>query len=192
MARKEERRVEILEAATKVFASKGFHAAKVEEIAEEARVGKGTIYEYFASKSELFDHMVDYMLTKYNQGLEAVLMSQDHIADSLLEAALYLGGIMQEVIGWAQAIMDTPQSISRETMALMMNRNATSLEILQQALERAKARGQLRQDLDCYVTAHVIAGAFNHYLGRTLFMKGELNMADVTKVVEVLLKGILI
>jgi len=191
MARKEERRVEILEAATKVFASKGFHAAKVEEIADAARVGKGTIYEYFASKSELFDHMVDYMLTKYNQGLEAVLMSQDHIADSLLEAALYLGGIMQEAIGWAQAIMATPQSISRETMILMMNRNAISLEILQHALERAKSRGQLRPDLDCYVASHVIAGAFNHYLGRTLFMKGELSIADATKVVEVLLNGIL-
>lgn len=44
----------ILGAARDVFARAGFSPASVEEIARRAQVGKGTIYEHFGSKEELF------------------------------------------------------------------------------------------------------------------------------------------
>jgi AcrR family transcriptional regulator len=44
----------ILQAARSVFASKGYEAATVDEIAEFAGIAKGTIYCYFPSKFELF------------------------------------------------------------------------------------------------------------------------------------------
>jgi len=40
-------------AATRVFARKGFHAARAEEIAEEAGIAVGTIYNYFDSKAQI-------------------------------------------------------------------------------------------------------------------------------------------
>ncbi|TLM97504.1 helix-turn-helix transcriptional regulator, partial [bacterium] len=52
-----EKRVQIIKAAIKVFSEKGFHDAKVEDIAQQADVGKGTVYEYFSSKTELFQEM---------------------------------------------------------------------------------------------------------------------------------------
>ena len=48
------RREQILEAAVRVFAQRGFGNATVAEIAEEARVAAGTIYNYFESKEDLF------------------------------------------------------------------------------------------------------------------------------------------
>ncbi len=51
---KEEKRNHILEAAIKVFAKLGLPNAKMMHIAEAAGIGKGTIYEYFKSKEELF------------------------------------------------------------------------------------------------------------------------------------------
>jgi TetR/AcrR family transcriptional regulator len=45
---------EILEAARKVFARRGFAGATVEEIAETAGVAKGTVYLYFPSKREVY------------------------------------------------------------------------------------------------------------------------------------------
>lgn len=47
------RRSQILEAATRVFASKGFHAATIRDIAREAGIADGTIYLYFKSKPDL-------------------------------------------------------------------------------------------------------------------------------------------
>ncbi|MCF8062682.1 MAG: TetR/AcrR family transcriptional regulator [Deltaproteobacteria bacterium] len=52
--RKFQKRQRIIEAAARVFARKGFFNASVAEIAAEAGVGKGTLYEYVASKSDLF------------------------------------------------------------------------------------------------------------------------------------------
>ena len=47
------RRAHILEAAIKVFAEKGFHAATIKDVAAEAGVADGTIYNYFANKTAL-------------------------------------------------------------------------------------------------------------------------------------------
>ncbi|MEL7564771.1 MAG: TetR/AcrR family transcriptional regulator [Dehalobacterium sp.] len=52
-----DKRLRIMQAAAQVFAQKGFHRAKMEEIARAADVGKGTVYEYFSSKEQLFIEM---------------------------------------------------------------------------------------------------------------------------------------
>jgi AcrR family transcriptional regulator len=44
----------IVEAAAAVFAERGFQAARVADVAERAGIGKGTVYEYFRSKEDLF------------------------------------------------------------------------------------------------------------------------------------------
>jgi AcrR family transcriptional regulator len=49
----EARRNQILDAATKVFAKKGFHRTSTKEIAQTAGISEGTIYNYFTTKSDL-------------------------------------------------------------------------------------------------------------------------------------------
>ena len=56
--RKEARPAEILDAALKVFAHKGFAAARMDDIAKEAGVTKGTIYLYFENKETVFKSLV--------------------------------------------------------------------------------------------------------------------------------------
>lgn len=51
---KKEKKRHILKAAIRVFAKSGLAQAKIRQIAEAAGIGKGTIYEYFSSKEELF------------------------------------------------------------------------------------------------------------------------------------------
>jgi AcrR family transcriptional regulator len=56
--RKQARPAEILDAALKVFAQKGFAVARMDDIAREAGVTKGTIYLYFESKEAVFKSLV--------------------------------------------------------------------------------------------------------------------------------------
>jgi AcrR family transcriptional regulator len=56
--RKEARPAEILDAALKVFAEKGFAGARMEDIARRAGVSKGTIYLYFENKDAVFKTLV--------------------------------------------------------------------------------------------------------------------------------------
>ncbi len=53
------RRKQILDAATQVFAEKGFHRATIKDIARVARIADGTIYTYFASKDEVLLAVLD-------------------------------------------------------------------------------------------------------------------------------------
>ena len=52
------RRAQILDAATAVFAEKGYHRATTREIARRAGVAEGTIYNYFESKADLLIGMI--------------------------------------------------------------------------------------------------------------------------------------
>jgi len=56
---KEEMRNGILDAAMRVFANKGYHAASVSDVAEAAGLAKGTLYIYFESKDAMTIAIVD-------------------------------------------------------------------------------------------------------------------------------------
>ena len=52
--RRQNKKSLIIEAAARVFASRGYNGTLIADIAREAGIGKGTIYEYFPSKVDLF------------------------------------------------------------------------------------------------------------------------------------------
>jgi AcrR family transcriptional regulator len=61
---KEIRRKQILDAALAVFSRKGYGEATIPDIAEEAGVGVGTIYNYYESKRDLLVSLIhDYVMT---------------------------------------------------------------------------------------------------------------------------------
>lgn len=60
---REARRREILDAAIRLFAEKGFEQTTLDEIAQKAEFGKGTIYHYFKNKEEL-------IITYLQEGVE--------------------------------------------------------------------------------------------------------------------------
>ena len=69
----------ILRASAEVFAEQGYNAATIDAIAERAQVGKGTIYEYFPNKQELFFAVFDDYITS----MEAVArQSMDQLSGS--------------------------------------------------------------------------------------------------------------
>jgi AcrR family transcriptional regulator len=57
----------ILRAATEVFAEQGYQAATMDAIAERAGIGKGTVYEYFRNKQELFFAVFDDYINSMEQ-----------------------------------------------------------------------------------------------------------------------------
>jgi AcrR family transcriptional regulator len=57
--RRAKKRGQILETASRIFATRVYHLVTMEEIAHAARVGKGTLYRYFPSKEDLYLAIVD-------------------------------------------------------------------------------------------------------------------------------------
>jgi len=69
---KAEKMHEIAKAALNLFAARGFSATSVEQIAEAVGIGKGTVYEYFPSKEEIFVRAItDWMMDLLNRVIES-------------------------------------------------------------------------------------------------------------------------
>ena len=70
--RSAERRDAILSAALDEFSTRGFEAARLDDVARRAGVAKGTIYLYFRDKESLFQELIRSMLTPLVGTIEAL------------------------------------------------------------------------------------------------------------------------
>ncbi|MBA3010908.1 MAG: TetR/AcrR family transcriptional regulator [Proteobacteria bacterium] len=89
--KKELKKDQILGAAGIVFSQKGFHQAKMDEIAVLAKVAKGTLYYNFSSKSELFAATV-------TQGLNRIMAQIKAELESDLPFMAHLKGLISSIV----------------------------------------------------------------------------------------------
>ncbi len=85
----DERKKEILDAATEIFSSKGYRAASVTDVLERAGIARGTFYHYFGSKKDVFLELIEFYFTEFEKVLEEChieLMSALDAGTSPLEA----------------------------------------------------------------------------------------------------------
>lgn len=81
---KQKRRKQILDASLEVFIKEGFHSGTVEDIANRADLGKGTIYEYFSSKQNIFEQMILSNLTEYLELSKEITGKENTVRDKLI------------------------------------------------------------------------------------------------------------
>lgn len=122
---KEEKKQQILEAAIRVFARLGLPNTKMLHIAEVAGIGKGTIYEYFKSKEDLFIAAFNAFIKESKLKIDKMLQSVVHPEEKL---RMYFRGwskfmdsdliefadIMLDM--WAEGIRHGQQKIDLKTM----------------------------------------------------------------------------
>jgi AcrR family transcriptional regulator len=144
------KRQPIIEAAVQVFAEKGYAGAVVADIARRANIGKGTIYEYFASKEDLFFAVFQWYLERTNEAVSGSLAPPEPSAARRLEAL-------------SRAVMALWVEI-KDTYALVMEFWAASSSAAQR--ERFKeafreAYRQFRQRLTALIGEGIASGEFD-------------------------------
>jgi AcrR family transcriptional regulator len=112
------RRAEMLQAAGEIFAAKGYAAATVDDIAARAGVSKGTMYNYFDSKQELFLQLLTASISEDEAHSDDIIAQAGLTAREKLDAILdwWLGRFAQfQQIGrlvlefWATAAREGDQ-----------------------------------------------------------------------------------
>ena len=78
----------IINAATKVFAKKGFFHAKVSDIAKEAQVADGTIYLYFDNKDDILISLFEEQMTVVLENMMAELSQEEDVVRKIEKFAL--------------------------------------------------------------------------------------------------------
>jgi AcrR family transcriptional regulator len=139
-----DKRLRIIEAATAVFSRKGFHKAKVEEIAEKAEVGKGTVYEYFASKKELFLEMIFYAHQQYGDFLEKELSRVKTFHDGLQKLFDVTMQFMRQHREMALVLMADHPMIDEDIHAALRQKEQQLLRFMSKMLQDVAQRGEIR------------------------------------------------
>lgn len=80
----EDRERQIIEAAMAVFAREGFHDARMEDIAKESQLGKGTLYLYFKSKDAIIAALLRYFFNLQLKRLRAIEGGEGSVSDLLM------------------------------------------------------------------------------------------------------------
>jgi AcrR family transcriptional regulator len=145
------RRQQIIDAAYRCFARKGFHQATMRDIYEEANLSPGAVYHYFDSKDAIIQASFEF---DYDRGFAqfAAAVATDDPVQALRElvdfffrglaGAAALGAGRVNVQSWGEALVN-PTLL--ETIRGVLDRY---LESLSQIVQRGQAAGQFDPSLD--------------------------------------------
>ncbi|MDL2217698.1 TetR/AcrR family transcriptional regulator [Christensenellaceae bacterium OttesenSCG-928-M15] len=92
-----DRKKQILDVAEALFAAKGFHGTRVDEIAKQANVNKATIYYYFSSKQAILDYLIEEFLNSFVNTSKS-LLSSSSFTDTF-KNAIHAEGDTIEIMG---------------------------------------------------------------------------------------------
>jgi TetR/AcrR family transcriptional regulator, fatty acid metabolism regulator protein len=166
----ENKRTLIRNAAVRAFAKKGYHACRVSDIAEEAGVAYGLVYHYFGSKEAV---------------LEAVFRETWQAMLDAIQAVEELGEPAPEQVRKVAAIVlrtwhndpDLVRVLVREVTRSPQLQNeigeiVLAFQALERIIERGKAEGSFRADLDSRLAATMVYGTLEEIL--TGWVMGQL------------------
>lgn len=81
----EERKNQILDAATEVFIQKGFDEARMDDIVDEAGLSKGALYWYFKSKDEIIISILDRIFQREFRQIDALKYAEGSASENILQ-----------------------------------------------------------------------------------------------------------
>jgi AcrR family transcriptional regulator len=188
----EDKRRQLLDAAVRVFARKGFHASRVGDIAEEAGVAHGLLYHYFRSKDQVLEavfhenwRILLARIASVEESDEPAADQIRHIAAIVLRTWLHLPDVVRVVVREFGRSPELAERIGELTLPI---------EAIQRVIARGIERGEFRQDLDPVFAATVVYGSIDELLtgwvlGRLPAGEEDVAAAEQT-LIEVTLVGL--
>ena len=152
----------ILDAALEVFARKGFHEAKISEIARAAGVADGTIYLYFKNKDDLLISLFEAKLESINSGLRQELEQITDQKQRLAHIIRYHLRLALENPTLAAFITIELRRSGKFMKEYAKSQLAEYLAQWGSVIDEGKASGTFRDDLSTGILKHILFGALDH------------------------------
>jgi AcrR family transcriptional regulator len=186
------RRRRIREAAVTVFATKGYHDARVSDIAREAGVAHGLVYHYFAGKEQLLQDVFRRTWLHIEQGLRTIERSNGSAADKLTDVVrLLLGSYLISPDLVRVVVLEVTRS---GHLRAQVDEIAESFTIIERIIAAGQQAGELRSDIPARLVSFVFWGAVDEVLTGWVFGTLPSSDADVAQaesaVVELVLRGL--
>jgi AcrR family transcriptional regulator len=152
-----ERPQELLEAALRVFAARGYRNTRLEEVATAAGVTKGALYHYFANKEELLLRALEAYRARAFGRVEEALRAEGGPSSVRLRVAIreLFGNrdpARRDVLLLLQSVAHDAPAVYRDWLT---SGPVRAWRIIADLIEDGKASGEFRVDVDTEVTARI-------------------------------------
>jgi len=188
--RSDDKRRRILDAAVKVFARKGYFAARVSDVAKRAGVADGTIYLYFRNKEDILVSLFDEVMA-------------EHVAAGRLEIARLRGAPARlraiaahhlRLLGENQDLAVVFQVELRQSTKFMERFTASwfsdYLGLVSEVIEQGQQEGTLRADLPRKLLAKALFGALDEMVTSWILGRRDYDLGNLAApVVDLFLQG---
>ncbi len=154
-----DKRSGILDAALRTFVKRGYSETKVAEIASEAGVAEGTLYNYFQSKEDLLLALFDEKWGGIIDEIEEKISRLDDPNNKLKAVFSLVVRMFKKNRHLAELFMVDMKQSSIFLTNYTINRIVEFLDLIEEILEEGKRKGIYRKDLDSRVAKMVIFGA---------------------------------
>jgi TetR/AcrR family fatty acid metabolism transcriptional regulator len=182
-------RSKILEAAVTVFAQKGYHETRVDDIVAASNTSKGSVYFYFPSKQEIFLGLIDTFIAMLESRLTEAIADEKHgIAqmDSALTASLHLFYqyrtlakiVLVQAVGLGNIFEERRRSINKRFASIIKIR-----------LDKAVQDGSI-PEIDTELAALIWVGGLNEIVVNWIFTGEPDLVTSIPKVRLLLLNSI--
>jgi TetR/AcrR family transcriptional regulator, fatty acid metabolism regulator protein len=159
----EERRRQILDAAVRAFAQKGYHACRVSDIAAEAGVAYGLVYHYFESKEAVLEAIFRETWTMMLSAIQAVEESEPSPREQLRKTAAIVLRTWRDqpdlVRVLVREVTRSGEQLQREVGELQL-----AFEALERIIKRGQDQGVFRGDVDARLAAWILYGTLEEIL----------------------------
>jgi AcrR family transcriptional regulator len=187
-------REEILLAAQKVFAAKGFFPTTMSDIAREAEFGTGTLYKYFKSKEELYFTLIDEKTEEINRLVKAEL-SQKTSAVERIKKVLGLEFEFFERNRDFFMIYTSERSrfewtVKNELGKGLHEKMVAYIHILDEVMKQGIEEGEFRR-LNPMDLAHALVGIVNSFIFEWMISRESYPLiSKLDTVLEIFLSGV--
>jgi TetR/AcrR family transcriptional regulator, fatty acid metabolism regulator protein len=161
---KKDKQSAIFEAALKVIKEKGFHRARMADIAKEAGISYGLVYHYYKSKDDLCNDILNQWWAKLYQLLEKIRTNEDDFQLKLRGLILYFLNTYQRKPDLMNIFIT---QISRSTDNLTKTRLDSFkkfIALTEAILSQGQKKGILRSDFETHYLTYIFLGALETFL----------------------------
>jgi AcrR family transcriptional regulator len=175
------RRQEILSAAVKVFGKKGFAATCVGDIADAAKIAKGTVYLYFDSKEEIYATAVQLVIAQLQELAAERIQSVSGVRERLRVAISVRMEFWHEQLNLYRLLLTVGREArhKRQTNEVLRSGQAYFLAILKEAEAAGEIEGQ-DFDMIAWAILDLIRGANERRIDRLTELTPQEDAAAIT------------
>jgi TetR/AcrR family transcriptional repressor of nem operon len=170
---KKEKAARIGSAAIAVFRSRGYHATRMADIAEAAGTGKGTLYEYFRNKEDIFRLEFERYFAVFESGARAAMAEADSPGQRLLALVRFAFDHVREWEDHCAVYVDYFGSAHREDDSVfsLSAIYAEMEDVIRTLIEAGQAAGEVDESLDPDATAELLVSLFDGVVLHGVFVE---------------------